>query len=80
MARRCEIRYLTALHKLVDEIFAVAYDDKGWDWNELASHAGLGYSTVCRLGSRTTRFPEQRTVTLLAKAVGLEVTVTKPKR
>jgi hypothetical protein len=77
MARRCERMYLTALHKLADEIFAISHTTHGWDWRRLASEAGLGYSTVQRLGSRITRFPEQRTITLLAKAVGMEVTIKK---
>jgi DNA-binding XRE family transcriptional regulator len=69
--------YERALDALVDEIYEKALEDYDWTWGDLAAHAGLSYSTIVKLGERTTRLPQLRTIYHLAKAVGMDVAVVK---
>jgi hypothetical protein len=61
--------YANRLNRLVDEIFQVACD-KQMTWAQLADKSGLTPVTVHRLGERITKFPQYRTMELLAQAVG----------
>lgn len=70
--RELEATHEKALNKLVDDIYQRAFDYQ-WDWSELSRQSGLSYNTVVNLGQRITRFPQFRTVQLLAKAVGGDV-------
>lgn len=63
--------YEQYLDKVVDDIFTRA--SVAWTWVELAQMAGVSYGTVYRLGMRETRFPQLRTVFLLAKAVNMDL-------
>jgi hypothetical protein len=73
--RKPEAKYETFLDDLIDEIFEEAA--KEWTWSEFAKEAGVAYTTVCRLGERITRFPELRTIYLMAGAVGMDVKLIK---
>lgn len=70
--RKMEPDYKRTLHAYIDAIFERSADIYGWQWPELARKAGISYATVRKLGSYETRFPEMRTVYLLAKAVGMD--------
>lgn len=65
--------YTQFLNQVVDELFTAAAETM--TWLEFARRAGLCYSTVYRLGTRQTRYPQLRTVYLLARAAGLEVEI-----
>lgn len=60
------------LHKLIDRIYAEAYD-RDWSWEQLAAAAGVGVGTVYNLGNEITQYPRLQTVFCLARAVGLEL-------
>jgi len=77
--RKLSKDYERALDALVDEIYQTALDDHDWTWGDLASHAGLAYSTIVKLGERTTRLPQLRTIYHLAKAVGMDVAVVRQR-
>ena len=67
--RVAEKDYLDALHLCIDGLFEVAAKQYGLDWNALAEKSGVSRATVHNLGNRVTRFPEFRSVYLIAKAV-----------
>lgn len=67
--------YEKFLDGVVDDIFNEAA--KRHTWQQLAKKAGVSHTTVYRLGMRITRFPQLRTVFLLAKAAGLNVRLIK---
>jgi len=77
--RKLSKDYERALDALVDEIYEAALYDHDWSWGDLAAHAGLSYSTIVKLGERTTRLPQLRTIYHLAKAVGMDVAVIKQR-
>lgn len=64
--------YVRSLNHLVDELFEHAYANK-LTWSQLSKKSGLSYQTVRKLGERKTKYPQYRTVTLLAHAVGATV-------
>jgi len=77
MAKRiAEKDYLNSLEAVVDHLFEVAADEFDWDWTDFAKEAGVSVSTVNNLGIRKTRFPEYRTIYLLAKAVNRVLSVS----
>jgi len=61
--------YMNSLNHLVDELFEVAYSQH-LTWSVLAKKSGLAYSTVRKLGERKTKYPQYRSVMLLAHALG----------
>jgi len=61
--------YFKSLDALVDRLFQIAFDKK-YTWAEMASISGIGAATISKLGNRETRFPQYRTVELLAHALG----------
>lgn len=65
--------YEKALEAATDVIFDYATYQLDWTWQTLAIKAEVNYSTVRRLGSRVTRYPQWRTFWKLAKACGLEM-------
>jgi transcriptional regulator with XRE-family HTH domain len=67
--------YELYLNKVVDVIFKQAAES--WTWAELAKRAGVSNSTVSKLGNRFTRFPQLRTVFLLATAVNMDLPAIK---
>jgi len=76
IARKNHTVYINSLHHLVDELFEAAYQGK-MTWVTLAQESGLSYSTVRKLGERKTKYPQYRTVMLIAKAVGGSVQFKK---
>ena len=73
--------YFDQLDKILDELFEIAAEEFGMQaWNELAKRSGLAYSTVVNLGERWTKRPQYRTVLLIAKAVGRDVTLKTGKK
>lgn len=62
-------------NRILDDIFDIASDIHGWNVNELATRSGLAWNTVENLNSNVTKFPQFRTIILLAKAVGMNVSV-----
>lgn len=68
--------YERFLVRITDEVFDEAYR-MGLTWIGLARKSGLCYSTVHSLGTRKTRFPQLRTIFLLAKAVRMNVQLLK---
>jgi DNA-binding phage protein len=69
------VNYEQYLDQVVDQIFTKA--SVMWTWVELAQMAGVSYGTVYRLGMRETRFPQLRTVFLLAQAVNMDLPAIK---
>ena len=74
-----ERTYFRELHKIIDGVFKESADSFDWTWNQLAENAGLGYSTVAKLGDRQTRWPRFSTIWRLAKAVGWDLAIQQPK-
>ena len=71
-----EKRYEKYLVETTDTVFQRSVDI-GWDWTELSQMAGVCYSTVYRLGTYQTRFPQLRTLYLLAAAVNMDLPTIK---
>lgn len=67
--RKMDAAYHKALNRLVDRLFELA-KAKQWTWEQMAEQSGLSRGTIYALGSRETRWPQYRTVELLAKALG----------
>ena len=74
-----ESEHSKILNKIVDEVYNLS-DDYGWEWPELAERSDLCYATVWRLGNRTTKYPQFKTVAKLCKAVGLYLTTDSSKK
>jgi hypothetical protein len=68
--------YERFLVRMTDEIFDRAYTE-GLTWIGLSRKSGLAKATVYNLGNRVTRFPQLRTFFLLAKAVGMNITLLR---
>ena len=68
--------YVDSLNHLVDALFESAYQGK-MTWATLANESGLSYSTVRKLGERKTKYPQYRTVMLIANALGGSVQFKK---
>jgi hypothetical protein len=62
-------RFLT---RITDDVFDRAYME-GLTWIGLAHKSGLSINTVYNLGNRITRFPQLRTLYLLAQAVDMNI-------
>jgi len=72
--------YYDQLDKILDELFEAATDEFGMQaWAELSERSGLAYATVVNLGERWTKRPQYRTVLLIAKAVGRDITLDSGK-
>lgn len=67
------------LKEIVEECFARAAD-QNLDMQSWADAAGVVYTTIWKLVNGDTRFPRFQTVVMIAKAVGLEVTLTMHKK
>jgi len=65
--------YLPSIKELVDVLYQEAFD-RHWTWSEFARQSGLSYGTVVKLGTYETKYPQYRTVQLLAIALGGKVT------
>lgn len=61
--------YLPSIRALVDALYQEAFE-RHWNWAKLARESGLSLSTVQKLGRYQTRYPQYRTVELLAQALG----------
>jgi hypothetical protein len=61
--------YIPSLKVLIDLLFQEAYKQR-WNWERLAKESGLSSSTVRKLGRYETRYPQFRTVQLIAHALG----------
>ena len=61
--------------RILDDIFDIAADIHGWNVYEFSSRTGLAWTTIEKLRTNETRFPQFRTIILLAKAVGMNVSV-----
>jgi hypothetical protein len=68
--------YEKFLMRITDDVFDKAYME-GLTWIGLAHRSGLSTNTVYNLGNRITRFPQLRTLYLLAKAVGMDIVALK---
>jgi transcriptional regulator with XRE-family HTH domain len=66
--------YDSFLDQIVDELFELA-TAADMTWSDFAKRSGLAPATVYRLGNRTTRAPQLRTIWKLARAVGREVEI-----
>ena len=69
IVRKNHAVYSKSLNHLVDELFEVAYKQH-MTWSQLAKKSGLSYATVRKLGERKTKYPQYRSVMLIAHAVG----------
>lgn len=69
--------YEIKLNQILDDVF-VGFKD--WTLEEIAKKAKLALSTVWRIEQRITKLPRFKTVYLLAKAAGFELTVELNKR
>jgi len=67
--------YEQYLDKVIDVLFTEAYTR--FTWEEWAIEAGVSKTTVYRLGMRLTKYPQLRTVMLLAKAVNVDLPAIK---
>lgn len=70
--------YMNSLNHLIDELFEVAYKSE-LTWSQLAQKSGLSYATVRNLGERKTKYPQYRTVMLIAHALGGNVQYKETK-
>jgi hypothetical protein len=61
--------YFRSLNALVDRLFGEAAKQK-LTWIEMAELSGLARETIHRLGTRITKYPQFRTIELLANALG----------
>ena len=68
--------YKQKLNKLLDDIFAKSVS---MTFEEFAKAAELSVSTIRRLDKRQTELPRLKTIFLLAKAVGLEISLELAK-
>ena len=75
--RKMDAQYLRALNKLVDELFTIADQQRHWTWETLADKSGLSRQTIYKLGARVTKYPQYRTVELLAHALGGRLSFSK---
>jgi DNA-binding phage protein len=66
---RNHVVYKQSLNRIIDVLFEKAYNMK-MSWPELAKQSGLSRETVVSLGTRKTKYPQFRTVQLIAHAVG----------
>lgn len=71
--------YFRDLHLIIDDIFAYAASEFDWTWRQLSIHSGVSYRTVSRLGDRLTKYPNFRTVYLLAKSIGWQIKTVSAK-
>lgn len=71
--------YLPGLKALVDRLFQEAFNLK-MDWYEMAKRSGLSDTTIHKLGNEETKYPQFRTVQLLAYAVGGHVSFQQGKK
>lgn len=71
--------YQSKLRDVVGSVFD-ATDRLGFSWAQLATEAGVCPATVYNLGNRKTRFPQFRTLYVLAYAVGLEWRLVEPMK
>jgi len=69
IARRNHSVYMTSLNHLIDDLFEMAYDKK-LTWPLLAAKSGLTITTIRNLGERKTKYPQYRSVMLIAHALG----------
>lgn len=67
--QRMTAAYKKTLWNIVNQLFDEAHA-KGWTWAGFAQRAGVAETTVFYLGNRNTRFPQFRTLQMLAEAVG----------
>lgn len=67
--RKLDGVYFASLNRLVDKLFEIAAK-RLWTWEKLANESGLSASTIHNLGDRTTKYPQFRTVELLARSLG----------
>jgi hypothetical protein len=67
--RKLDGPYAQRLNAIIDKLFDVAAK-KHWTWEQMAEESGLSRSTIFNLGSRLTKYPQHRTVELLARALG----------
>lgn len=74
--RKFDAHYQKALNVLVDKLFEVAAK-KGWTWEQISEESGLARHTIFNLGARVTRWPQYRTVELLARALGGKIDFVK---
>ena len=68
--RKNDAVYFRSLNRLVDELFDIAAKQKKWTWDKMADESGLSRETIYKLGARLTKYPQYRTVELLAVALG----------
>jgi hypothetical protein len=61
--------YFRDLNALVDELFKIAAKQH-WTWEQMADRSGVSRQTIFKLGMGDTRYPQLRTVGLLAYALG----------
>jgi hypothetical protein len=66
------------LHQVIDAIYDEA-DALGYSWQDMADRAGIHYMTVRALARYDTMYPRANTVFLLARAVGLKITLVVKK-
>ncbi len=70
------------LWQQLDELLDQSYDlalQMGWNNPKLAQEAGIATSTVYRIGLRLTVYPRWETVARIARSVGLEIAIGRPK-
>jgi|SRR6516162_2029292 hypothetical protein len=61
--------YYVVLNRTIDQLFEEAWN-QDLDCDNLSEKSGLNRRTVIRLLTRQTRYPQFRTVAMLAQAVG----------
>lgn len=71
--------YWASLDAMLDVIYADALR-QNWTYARFAEESTLSAGTVSRIGRRRTERPQFRTILLLARAVGREVSLKEGKR
>jgi hypothetical protein len=70
--------YFHSLNTLVDRLFEVATKQQ-WTWERIADESGLSRYTIYNLGMGITRYPQFRTVELLAWSLGGTLSYSKQR-
>lgn len=71
-------RYLTSLRRIVSNLFTLQ-EAEDLSLKELSEHASVGYQTLLNLRHGRTRMPRYSTIYGIARGLGVEMMLARPK-